>query len=255
MEDILDQGYKSNEEFNGPSLSELGMDGYKFDFGKAFEIGWQAFSKDIGSFILYTLVYFLLIIVSAFTVIGLFLIAMPLTAGFMLYGAKCLRGEDLEFNDFFGGFKFFSPLLGYVGLMLLIGLLIIVPIAILFGLQIEFLETASPTEINNYIQGIVWPIQGISTIASFFIQTFFFFTVPLIVLGELGTIDAIKWSFKLAMKNFWWILLFAFVVGILTQIGIYVCLVGILFTIPLGQCLTLGAYTHIVGLGNKREDF
>lgn len=86
------------------------------------------------------------------------------------------------------------------------------------------------------------------------VQALFFFAVPLIVIGKLSALNAITWSIKLALKNVLWIVLFMFIVGLIVGAGALACGVGLLFTIPFGQCLSLGAYSEIVGLGPKRDE-
>lgn len=253
MEDILDaDSGPGPENYDGPSLDQLHHQGYQFDFGACFELGWKAFSKDIGSFILYTLVFFLLAFVSAFTIIGLLIIALPLTAGFMIYGSKLLKGEPVEFNDFFGGFKYTGSLFGYLMLCVLAALIFFVPVGLLMGFNFSVLESGDPLEVQQFIYGAMMPFQLVSWVIGLFMQTILIFVVPLIVLGQLGTMDAIKWSARIALKNFWWLLLYSFVVSIVSQAGVFACYIGILFTLPLSQCLSLGCYAHIVGLAEKR---
>lgn len=257
MDDILDAGQNpsSGNNYNGSSLEELDAKGYHFDFGKYFETGWKAIKDDIGQFILYTLVMFLIIGVSLITLIGPVLIAFPLFAGFIIYGRKALLKEERSFNDFFGGFKFFGPLLGFMGLILLFALALSLPLGLIMGINFAALETLENPEVAAPgMIGALLSYQLLLFVVQIVITTFLFFTVPLIVLGHLGTIDAIKWSIRLVRKNFWWVLLFAFVTGIVQQAGALVCYVGLLFTIPLGQCLVLGAYAEIVGLDKKNGE-
>lgn len=62
----------------------------------------------------------------------------------------------------------------------------------------------------------------------------FMFTFPLIVDQQMNLIDALTKSFT-ALKHQWVMaLLFSIVVEIISLIGIFLCLVGILMTIPIG---------------------
>ncbi len=245
----------AGNSYQGPSLEELDARGYHFDFGKYFETGWKAMKDDIGQFILYTLVMFMILGVSFITLIGPIFIAFPLFAGSLLYGRKALLKEERTFNDFFGGFKFFGPLLGYMGLILLFALLLALPIGLVMGINLAAFETLdNPDALAPGMLGAMLSYQFLLFVVQIVITTFLFFTVPLIVIGHLGTIDAIKWSIRLVRKNFWWILLFAFVTGIVQQAGVLVCYIGLLFTIPLAQCLTLGVYAEIVGLDKKNGE-
>jgi uncharacterized membrane protein len=257
MEDILDSGSpKQHDDLNGPSLEHLASNGYKFDFGKCFERGWEAMKSDIGQYILFALVAGVIIVVSLFTVIGAILIALPLQAGYMVYAKKVLTNEPREFNDFFGGFKYFTPLLGYVGVMILVGLILAVPLGVVMGINFAALGSLdaldNPDMVGAQFSAIMLPFQFLFMIIGVFLGALLFFAIPLIVIGQLKTVESIRWSIKLALKNFWWLLLYAFVVSLIQQAGAFACYVGLLFTFPLSQCLLLGAYAEIVGLGDKR---
>lgn len=257
MEDILDMGQdpSAGNNFEGPSLEEIDARGYHFDFGKYFETGWKAIKDDIGQYILYTLVLFLILFVSLFTLIGALLIALPLFSGFILYGRKALLNEERTFNDFFGGFKFFGPLLGYVGLILLFAIALAVPAFLIVGVNVATFENLDNPDIAGpAMAGAYILYQVFITLLQIVLSALLLFVIPLIVIGQLGAIDAIRWSFRLVRKNFWWILLYAFVIGIIQQVGVFACGLGILFTIPLSQCLVLGAYAEIVGLNPKNGE-
>jgi membrane-anchored glycerophosphoryl diester phosphodiesterase (GDPDase) len=254
MEDILDS-QRSHDAAGGPSLEELKATGYTFDFGKYFATGWRAMKGDIGQFILFGFVGGLIWMISLFTVIGALLTYLPLMAGFLIYGRKALLDEPREFNDFFGGFKHFGPLVAYTLIILLVYVILGTPVALFSGISILGLTqiTDNPEAATAAIAAAFAPLQIVATILSVIIQTLTFFAVPLIVLGKLGAVSAIRWSITLAKRNFFWILLYVFVVSLIQQMGVLACYVGIFFTVPLAQCLYLGAYAEIVGLGEKQE--
>jgi uncharacterized membrane protein len=254
MNEILDSERHYNEN-DGPSLEELRANGYTFDFGRYFGTGWRAMKSDIGQYILYTLVMGIILTISIITIVGPIVLALPLTAGYLTYGRKAMRGEPREFNDFFGGFKTFGPLVGYTLILIGAFLLFGAPLFVFSGLGIGALANIDndPEAALALIVGALAPLQIAMALLSIVIQTLLFFAVPLIALGKLGAFSAIKWSFRLSTRNFFWILLYVFVVGIISQAGVIACYIGLLFTAPLGQMLNLGAYADIVGLGDKSD--
>lgn len=257
MEEILDQSPPQHEgDLNGPSLHELREQGYTFDFGKYFNTGWKIMKDDVGQFILFTLVMGLIIAVSLITLVGPILLALPLSAGYWLYGKKILHGEDRQFNDFFGGFKYFGPLVGYTLLMIAVISIFVLPLVLLTGIGAGSITaiTDDPEAGFAAMTAVMLPFQLLVGFGSIFLQAFLFFVVPLIVIGQLSTWSAIRWSARIASKNYWWVVLFIFVVGIVSQAGAFACYVGLLFTAPLAQCISLGAYAEIVGLGDKSAD-
>ena len=93
-----------------------------------------------------------------------------------------------------------------------------------------------------------------AVIGGVYLQTIWFFVYPFICTGKLSCGDAMRMSRKVVMKNFWWIVLFSILVGMVSGVGIYALFVGILLTYPLKYILALGAYINIVGLGDKKAE-
>lgn len=87
--------------------------------------------------------------------------------------------------------------------------------------------------------------QFIGTGFSLFINYFTFFTIPLIIFGNLTAIDAIKSSFVLVSKNP--IIIFClFIVGYIgSAVGLVGCCIGILFTAVFNTSVTYAAYFSI----------
>ena len=77
---------------------------------------------------------------------------------------------------------------------------------------------------------------------AFVVGGWLYFTLPLIVQKGLGVFDAISQSFELTKKGWFMFTLFAFVVGMISQIGVYACYVGIVFTLPLLYTISAVAY-------------
>lgn len=253
--EILDDERK-HEAIDGPSLTELEAEGYVFDFGKAFEIGWNIFRENMGGFIGFFLVALLIIVVSFITIIGPFLITMPLFAGFLIVGTKIYRKEAYSFNDFFGGFSRFGPLLGYFLLYMLISMVFVLPMLIPF--MNDFSGMMELAENDRYafqrsINDTIMPTFALSFVVGLFVQVIALFALPLIVIGKLGTTEAIGWAFKIAKKNFWWLLLYAFVASLVAQAGVFACYVGMFFTLPLAETVKLGAYLQVFGSGAKNR--
>ncbi len=254
--EILDDD-RQNEVHDGPALATLESEGYVFDFGKAFEIGWNIFRENMGGFIGFFLVALLIIVVSCITIIGPLLIAMPLFAGFLIVGTKIYRKEAYSFNDFFGGFSRFGPLLGYFLLYMLISMVFVLPMLIPFvndfGGMMEMAES-DPYAFQRSINDKIMPTFALSFVVGLFVQVIALFALPLIVIGKLGTTEAIGWAFKIAKKNFWWLLLYAFVASLVDQTGVIACYIGMFFTLPLAELIKLGAYLQVFGSGAKNRD-
>lgn len=263
MEEVLDNGYSAPNENQfsneGPSLKTLASEGYNFDFSRILETGWKAMSKDIWWFILYAFVSGIMIYLSFITIIGWIFIIFPLLAGFPIYAQKALNNQTRSFNTFFDGFKFFSPLLGLMGLTILISLILFAPILFVVGdLWLNIFQDGftDPSTMQDFAIGF----QGKSlflNLYQYFIQVlisaFTLLSIPLVVFGKLDGWEALKWSVKIAIHKIWWFLLLAFLLAVMQVIGVYACCVGVLFAYPLAECIKFAAYYEIVGLSDKRE--
>lgn len=132
---------------------------------------------------------------------------------------KQVRGEQIAISDLFSGGKYFVRILGAIFL-----------IWIAVGIGSIFLV----------IPGLI--VAGL-----------LFLTIPMIVEGGKGTIDAIKSSIEVTKHDWIMFTIFAFALGFLATVGIYACGIGALATMPL---LFLGhalAYRDCVGVGAARR--
>ncbi|MFM1932137.1 MAG: hypothetical protein RL226_1440 [Bacteroidota bacterium] len=252
--EILDANQGHSRPDDGPSLEQLHKDGFVFNFSEYFETGWSILKQDVGGYISFLLVAMLILVVSLITIIGPIFIALPLFAGFITMSKAIYTGEERTFNTFFKGFESFGPLVGYTFLYILVSGIIslpfLVPIISDFPDLIELAES-DPYGFQQQWMLSFWPMMGYSFIVSALLQALLFFVMPLIIIGKLPVFDAITWSIKLSLKNFWWILLYSFVVGLIAQAGVYACYIGMLFTIPLGETLKMGVYLKVIGPGSK----
>jgi hypothetical protein len=141
--------------------------------------------------------------------------AMPWMAGGLYNAAfKQLRGERIAVGDLFSGKKYFARILGagfLIGIAYIVGsILFVIPALIVLGLT--------------------------------------FLTIPMIVEGGKGTIDAIKESIEITKRDWLMFTLFALALGFIAGAGGILCGVGALATYPL---LFLGhalAYRDLVGI-------
>ena len=86
-----------------------------FKFGDYISRGFAIFQKDMGGFIGYTFVFFLVtIVISMIPVVGgianSLVVTPAMTAGMYLVARKLDSGERTEFGDFFKGFDFTAQL-------------------------------------------------------------------------------------------------------------------------------------------------
>lgn len=261
MEDALDT--QMDETQHWKSVPETIDNGYKFEFEKYFQFGLKLWGKDAGNSILYTLLAGIILLFSSFTVIGLILLPAPLAAGYFIAADKVNRQGYASLSDYFGGFKYFSRLTGYTAVVMVICMIMYLPFFLLIWEEIPLLEIASNPESFNEAQifGFFFAILGatlvltlFTTLVGAFLLCIWIFVIPLIVLGNHPTSDALKYSYRIVLKHFWWFLLLAVLLYTLSNIGAYAMFVGLLATIPMAAFVKYGAYFSILGAGTSEED-
>ncbi|MEP7271548.1 MAG: hypothetical protein ABI882_08575 [Acidobacteriota bacterium] len=222
------------------------MDG-NVRWGEWIGEGWQMFANQWQSWILIMLVFILLILIPVAPLYGImiasqlssisdpelqteppaFLFALlPVIYGviifcssFLMAGAyraafKQLRGAKISVKDLFSGGDVF---LRVVGGAILVGLLVT-------------------------IGAVFCILPGLAMMG------LFYFTMPLIVEGRLGVVDAMKASFERTKAHWFMFVLFALVVSLLAQIGSVACGIGVLATFPLFFTINAVAYRDLFGV-------
>lgn len=225
------------------------QNGFNFDFGKYISDGFNIFGKEWLLFSLYGLVSSLILAISFFTFIGFALVLYPTLLGFSVAADKVERGERLEFNDFFGAFK-------NIGQHAVLGLIVSGCIALLIGIYILLLYIMaqnSSTEPNPVLVLVLMFFIFAVIIGYYFLQVFLIFTPYLIHYGNYTAGEAIKLSFKLAKKKFWWLLLFVFVIGIISSIGQYACLIGMFASMAAAMLMQFAMVKDILMTSEHNE--
>jgi hypothetical protein len=245
MDDILDSAPFQSTSSRKPTLRELADHGFEFDFGKYFTAGLQLWTKDIWNGVLYTFLLLLIYLVSFVTIIGPLFVLGPLMAGYLVAAERIAKGQPTSMSDYFGGFKYFRPLLGFTLVVLGIGILLYaIIIAMAFGMGLMGAAGGAAGSVGGmFLFGIL--IIGIYVLSAY-LMTVWWFVLPFIVFGKLGTRDALKASAAVIKKNSWWFLLIAILSSLLQ--GAFM-----LVTYPIGSFIKYAAYTQIIGSGNKNS--
>ena len=257
MEEILDTPQPQGN-YEEKDLKAILRDGFKFDFSKYFDVGFKIFGKAPWEFIGFTAIRAVILLFSMITIIGPLLLIGPLTAGYYIVGEKIDRGEQWEFGDFFKGFQFFAPLLGLHVMIIAIAvafyaIFFLFIIGMSVPLELADLDHFEEAMASFMVTGGMFFFMGIFFLLSLVVYATTNLIYPFIVNGKVGTIDAIRLSIKLSLKNFWWFMLFGFTISLFEGAGAYVIYIGLLVTIPINSLIKLGAYSTIVGYGDKRK--
>ncbi len=123
---VLDQPENNSGEFKSPE--QVVEQGYNFEITESIGQGIELFKKDIGNFVLFTLIVLAinvgLALVPVIGSIASLVVGPPIAAGYFFVADKIRKGEPYTFNTFFDGFK--APLGQLIVLSLISTILIIV---------------------------------------------------------------------------------------------------------------------------------
>jgi hypothetical protein len=192
---------------------ELIARGYETDAGKYISKGYSIFEKDMGKFIGYTALFFLITTASSFVPFGPIFLSGHLTAGFFIVARKINKNEPYDFGAFWKGFDFFVPLMLYTLISTILGTLAL----------------------------IAFIIPGI------YLFVGWAFAIPFIIFGNMEFWDSMEYSRKLITKKWWNIFGFLLLLMLINIAGAMVFFIGLLFTVPITYCAMYAAFEDIVG--------
>jgi uncharacterized membrane protein len=252
MESILDQ-----PQFSGAkrSIDDVLQNGYSLSVGEAWSRGSEIWKKNIGGYILYSILgYLAIFIVGLIPFVGSFvtsfILSPALAAGFFISAYAISNSGKATSNDYTNGFRKMADNALFVLITIIIMVVIFIPVIISLISQIMFLIKAdykSPEGIKEVFT-VLAPVLGIGAICllvAMFVYLLFIMVYPLINVYGLSAIDAVKTSVKTVIKEYITFLLLSLSL-LLLNIGGGLCLgIGMLFTIPLSYCILYAAYEII----------
>ena len=176
----------------------------------------------------------------------------PMMCGLYIAFINLRRGRPIEFATLFKGFDYFGPSLIATLLHVLPILVIVIPAYLLFYVGMFVSVAAQGDEPNPAaflgVMGFFILFWIVMVIVIIFISVGFTFAYPLIVDQKLSGLDAVKWSFKAALANFWRLLGMTLLTGLLALGGIALCYVGVFLVFPIMYGAIAIAYERVFGL-------
>jgi len=251
---------------------------YRVHLGQYIGDGWQIFTTNavgyIGFLLLSALINFVFNLIPEFvaTIIGI-VIAWLLQAGYYFVGFKIAHNQRPEFGNFFDGFKgsHFLPIFltnliaGLIINLFVVPALFFFMVASLPWIQrfleevnaqavepspdietfLELLEQLPP--IPDELQLILVLLGLILLLIGLYFEIAYTFAIPLVIEHKFDFWLAMETSRRLISRNW-----FSFFVLNLTiffiNVGLCLCCVGLLVTVPLRTCVIVAAYRDIIGL-------
>lgn len=181
----------------------------------------------------------------------------PMMCGLQLTFFTRMRNRPIEFGLLFKGFDYFGPSLVATLLHVIPIVIIVVPAYFVFYFAFILSIAVQGNEPNPAamfgVMAMFMLFWLVMVIVIVFVSIGFTFSYPLIVDRKLSAMDAIKWSFKAAMANFWRILGMTLLTGLLGFAGMMVCYVGAFLVFPIQYGALAVAYQKVFGLSNIEE--
>jgi uncharacterized membrane protein len=212
---VLDQPESNQGELKTPE--QVIQEGYTFEVFEAIGDGIELFKKDIGNFIIFTLVVLAINLgLGLIPIVGslaTLVIGPPLTVGYFFVADKIRKGEPYTFNNFFDGFK--APFGQLIVLSLISSILI-------------------------FVGALLCIIPGIWLGVSYTIAN------CILIFNKLEFWDAMEASRKVVAKN-WWLFFGTLIVmglgGLL--VVVLTCGLGALLVAPVMVLTIYGIYIKI----------
>ena len=221
--------------------------------------GWQVLRGSMGSMILFTVIGYLIVAIGSVIPLVNLLASGPLMAGFIYFFILKVRGEEAGIDVLFSGFKrnFVQLMLAGIVPGLLIGAIAIPGMAVLFGTLIGGIGIPA---IEALAQGTIPSISWLSIVGvvvgflliivpCYYFGLCWMFTLPLTIDRQMGFWDAMKASRAAVRGNWWRLLFFMIVIGILGELGVIGLCIGLFITIPWMLTSMACAYEHLAGNG------
>lgn len=266
--EILDDQLHSVQD-DKPSLEELKQNGYSFNFSQYWDNAMTLFKECWGWIGLYILILGVVGNIIGFIPGGSVIwspISGAMIAGITCHGLAVLQGNKADFGTFFNVFQRFGPLLVYQLILMLIFVPFFIP-TILELMDSGLLEILSSPTVGIDIQddpAIVdemiriltdnAPLFAIGVSLYLLVRIFTYLVNPMIVVGNLGVMDAIKMSFSLVSKNFFSVLGYSIVAGLFSIVGVLACGIGAIFTAGFVELAKLGMYSELTSIQPQSQN-
>ena len=196
-------------------------------YGKWFEDGFSLFKKNAPFLILATLIA---VILSAATA-GI--LAGPMIAGMIMITLRLFDGpgEKAELGLLMKGFQFFLDSLLFVFVW---GIATIIA-----GAVVSFFPCVG---------------QLADIFIAYVAQALLIFGMFLIVDRGMGFWQASAQSYQVARSNFWRFLSFSAIASLIGTVGLVLCAIGVVVTLPIQACILTVAYRDIFSNGRLIEE-
>jgi hypothetical protein len=275
--------------FNRPAVpvsTDFSGRDYELDIGGCITRAWDLLKDNFGTLFLGFLVTGAIIFVASLLVNGIASLLLPahnlvlrevihlasslalapvvgpMLAGYYLMILRINRGQSTSVGEVFAGFheSFKNLFLGQMVVSLVIGLCM-APYAVINEAKLlpitEQMQHAAPQDVQALLPQM-WsalfatlPVMLVCMIPLTYLTVNWQFMLPLIIDKRMAFWPAMKASWTMVHKHWWYVFGLTIVVGLVFVAGFLACCVGALFSVPLGMGAMMIAYETIFGERQK----
>lgn len=252
-------------------LERLRSGDFEFNFTNYISKGFELIQQNIGGFIGFTLLWFIVQMIvgqleQALAGMSLNIFSYIINAmwlpGFYIVANRIHKRKEYSFGNFFDGHKQGGRLIGVFFLMSLIAAIPIIPGIVSLVVNDSIIEEIQLFQEALQNQELYFPEISTLTlvliivgfIGAFYLQVSYLFAVPLVTFTNLGIWEAMELSRKVVAKKFLLVLVFVILLALINVGGFILLGIGILFTYPAAMCITYLAFEDIFQLETEDED-
>lgn len=238
-------------------IRDIINNGYEFKLGEYISRGFSLIQANLGGFIGFFLIYLLITMVLAFIpfVGGLasMVITPALTIGPYHVAHLMDSGKTPDFNAFFKGFDRLGDLfLAYLlQILVLVGVMLPGIILLITTAGLSFFESMEYGETPDVNFGILGGALLLLLIPAVYFGVSYAWTLPLVWFYKMKPWPAMEASRKLIGKQWFIMLLFLIVCGLIAASGLILLGIGLLFTAP---AMTLAQYAAFADVTKLNEE-
>ncbi len=235
---------------------------YQLDMGGCISRGWALLKANFGVLFGGVMIYFgVELLVGALSVIPLigiiftlanWVITGPLMGGLLYLFLRVVRGEAAGAGDIFDGFRraFGQLFLGQLVTSMLMGLCLLPALVAGVIILLPSITHHTTPELPQIL--MVCGVGALCLIPMLYLQVSWMFTLPLILDKGLEFWPAMKMSWQRVNLHWWQSFGLMVLIGLVNVLGLLMCLVGILVTVPIGLAAMMYAYETIFSGDNSQ---
>jgi len=202
----------------------------RVDVGRYLSRAWELFTANAGLLVGGFAIVFIILLVSAITVVGPLILAGPLMAGYYGMIQRLRDGRETEFGELFAGFQDFARTC-VAGLLVVLVMILGAAVSMIVGFILGHIPC-----LGQIVAVVINLAVSVVTAAATM------FVIPTVVITPRAPVDALRDNVRFAQRLVTPALLLAVVHLALAIVGSLVCLVGLLVTMPVASAFVMEAY-------------